>query len=496
MFGWAHRRQLATTIVFALLLGAGGAASATPGDKPPNGGGPSPQATATTTAAGFAFGQLQAKTVGHAGCGTNIDGEPAIRIGYDGNVIIASERGLSSGSDAWHARQTGGTGASACALSYAGQPNAVAGNGASGGDTDVAIASARIGAGNANYRLYVASLNGGSVSVAHSDDGGGTYTNVPVQAGLPGDDREWIAAYADSTSLITFHDIATQNINVLRSDNGGFAYTQIGEALNPSTQAGINGLLANQHGNLAIDRRTTAGTQPHGPLAGFWAYQSYVAPSTTNTNANFNEAYMAVSSDGGFTWTDKEIPCSNRSANVTLDNQFPIVSVAPDGAVWMTWAAGTRDGNGNVVSGAVYTARSIDHGNTWSCSGAIAGGSSSPAVMPWIAATSAGVDVVFYQATSGGRSGTWSVRFAQDLAGTPTGWGTPVTVVAVHKGAVCELGFTCNGGRQLFDDFGVATDPSGWAHIAYSSDAPSLGKNGTFTGDAVQTSGSRVGTTN
>jgi hypothetical protein len=69
-------------------------------------------------------------------------------------------------------------------------------------------------------------------------------------------------------------------------------------------------------------------------------------------------------------------------------------------------------------------------------------------------------------------------------------------VVAVHKGDVCEGGINCTSGRQLFDDFGVDTDSTGYAHIAYSHDAPSLGGAGTYTGDAVQTGGQTVGAPN
>ena len=66
----------------------------------------------------------------------------------------------------------------------------------------------------------------------------------------------------------------------------------------------------------------------------------------------------------------------------------------------------------------------------------------------------------------------------------------------VHQGGVCEGGISCNGGRQLYDDFGVDTDQSGWAHIAYSHDAPNLGNSGTYTGYAVQTAGTPVGVPN
>jgi hypothetical protein len=66
----------------------------------------------------------------------------------------------------------------------------------------------------------------------------------------------------------------------------------------------------------------------------------------------------------------------------------------------------------------------------------------------------------------------------------------------VHKGAVCEEGATCTTGRQLFDDFGVDTDSSGFAHIAYSHDSPALGGAETYTGYAVQTAGTTVGEPN
>src|SRR5439155_7920594 len=98
-----------------------------------------------------------------------------------------------------------------------------------GGDIDVAIANAPNASGN--YNVYVASLNLGSVNVAHSTDNGTTFSQTPVQAGLPGDDREWVAAFAADTSLLSFHDIATNNIDVLRSDNDGTLYTQMARVI-------------------------------------------------------------------------------------------------------------------------------------------------------------------------------------------------------------------------------------------------------------------------
>ena len=73
-------------------------------------------------------------------------------------------------------------------------------------------------------------------------------------------------------------------------------------------------------------------------------------------------------------------------------------------------------------------------------------------------------------------------------------WQAPHTIVVVHRGIVCEAGASCASGRQLFDDFGVAVDTLGDAHIAYSRDATCA--QCTSTGYAVQTSGTRIGAAN
>jgi len=317
-----------------------------------------------------------------------------------------------------------------------------------------------------------------------------------VQGGLPGDDREWMAAFGASTSLLTFHDISTQNIDVLRSDNGGTTYAQIARAIGPTGVAANNGALTNNElGNVAIDRRNLAGTKSALPgKAGFWAYQSFVAPSGPSAT-DLNEAYLAVSNDGGFHWTDRAVPCSIAASTVGLGHAFPNVSVDPAGNVWLAWSAGTDDANGFNTSGVIFTAVSRNHGSTWSCSPAIAGGQS---IQPWLSAGAAVVDLVFYKNVGSKAAPNWWVEFAQNLhpdtAPAATGWSAPQAVLHVHNGAVCEGGVSCTSGRQLLDDFGVAVDTHGEAHIAYSHDATCT--QCTFTGYAVQTSGSTVGAPN
>jgi hypothetical protein len=435
--------------------------------------GVTPADTSTGSVNGFSYGELQASTVGSTGCGSNVDGEPTMHVSKVNTVLAGSERGLGGGSDAWVGLgKVGGATAAACSdLTYRGQPNAAGGAGASGGDIDSAFASAPLA--NGNYRIYVASLNLGSVAVAHSDDNGQTWSNVPVQGGLPVDDREWIASYGAATSLLTFHDISTNNIDVLRSDNGGTTYTQISQAI-PATDYKASD---NELGNVVVDHLNTAGA-----TAGqFWAYQSFVAPSKNPGalgSGTYNEAFLAVSNDGGHTWADKPIPCTTSFGSNGLDHNFPNVSVAPNGTLYYTVS---NDRN-------VYVATSSDHGTTWTCSSAVST-NTAQAIFPWIVATSAGTDLVYYGSPTTNNQ-TWYVYFAQN---TGTGWGTPTQLMSVHTGGVCEGGVSCTGGRQLLDDFGVDTDRNGWAHIAYSHDAPNLGGSGTYTGYAVQTAGTTVG---
>ena len=463
---------VSTAAVVAFVVPAGADA------KPPT---RTTTTTSTTTAGGtggsaFSVGQMQASAVGASGCATNSDGEPAIHVSVANTLLLGSERGLGGGSDVWRqVSTTGGPGASGCSLEYRGQPNAVAGVGASGGDIDLAFGSAPNAAGT--YTMYIASLNLGSVSVAHSTDNGTTFTNVPVVGGLPGDDREWIAAYGAATSLLTFHDIATDNIDVLRSTDGGTTYVEVSQAIPATDYKAAN----NELGNIVIDHRN-----PSPVPGGFWAYQSFVAPSNSPGllgSPAYNQAFVAVSDDGGSTWTDKPVACSVSSKS--LDHNFPNVSVDPAGSLWAAWSDDTN----------VYTAVSNDHGSTWTCSPAVST-NTAQAIFPWLVATSNGVDLVYYGSPTNGGKGstqTWYVYFVQNLAGTATGWGTPQPVVAVHQGSVCESGVTCTNGRQLLDDFGVDTDQSGWAHIAYSHDSPDLGGSGTYTGYAVQTGGTAVG---
>ena len=266
---------------------------------------------------------------------------------------------------------------------------------------------------------------------------------------------------------------------MLRSDTGGGPYTQISQAIPPTDYKATN----NELGNIVIDHNN-----PSPVAGGFYAYQSFVAPSTDPgpggavNGAPYNEAFLAVSADGGHTFTDRPIGCSTRSGG-TLNHQFPNVSVAPTARWCETWSNDTN----------VFGAYSRDHGISWTCTGPIST-NTRQAIEPWVVAGASGVDLVYYATPDApGPNQTWYVYFTQLTA---AGASTPQQVVAVHRGPVCEGGASCTGGRQLLDDFGIDTDQAGYAHIAYSHDAPTLGGAGSYTGYAVQTTGTTIGAPN
>ena len=162
---FARTRWLLTTTL--ALLASAGAANV-------------PAAASAETVGNFSYGELRSGAIGATGCGTNNAGEPAIHVSRADNVFLGSENGLGGGSELWRGLGAlGGSGASGCGLEYRGQPNAVSGVGASGGDIDLAIASAPNAAGR--YNLYVSSLNLGSVNVARSTDNGSSFSQTPVQ---------------------------------------------------------------------------------------------------------------------------------------------------------------------------------------------------------------------------------------------------------------------------------------------------------------------------
>lgn len=430
---------------------------------------------------------------------TNSAAEPAIRANPAGNFYASSEHGLGAGTDAWRSSDGG--------LHYVTlvSPNAVSqtnntGFAPGGGDTDLAVAPAKNSAGN--YNVYVSSLNLANVDVSTSTDNGSTWTLNPTGATIPGDDRPWIAADQATKVCISYHDVATFNIDVNCSFDAGTTFTQLGDAIDSNHLFLINN---NQIGNLMIDAGSHIIYQTFDGIHD----ASEVACSEAGTCA-YHTVWMAVSTDGGKTFTD-HIVYNGPNNQVSYNHNFTNVSVDKAGNVYSVFSD-----NHNV-----YYSFSTHHGTTWSAPVQVNSPAAATAIYPWSTANNPGhLDIVFYGTSyydgvnppdNYPSSAAWYVFFAQNLKATKSG-STFTSVEAtpiVHYGGVCEGGVTCTGNRDLYDDFGVAANPlTGLASIVYSDDqytndvndpprsgctiSTSNSSSCDHTSIATQTSGSRI----
>ena len=399
---------------------------------------------------------------GHSNCYNNA-AEPAIRANAAGQFFASSENGLGNGTDAWRSTD-GGRHYVQLPCPDCGSQSNDTGFAPGGGDTDLATASAKNSAGN--YNMYVASLSLANVDVSTSTDNGASWTLNPIGATISGDDREWIAADGAAKVCISYHDAATFNIDVNCSSDAGATFTQLGDAIDTNHTYAIN---ANEIGNLAID---TGSASPYRHTV----YQTFSAVDNTADQAtcvstgpcNYRDVFMAVSTDGGKTFTDHLV--HRGSASTSYGHQFVNVSVDRAGNVYSVYC---DDHN-------IFMSVSKNRGSTWSAPVKV--NSVATAIFPWSVALAPGkIDVVYY-GSSYFHSGTtpdnypasasWKVYLAQDVKATGSGTFTQVAATPiVHFGGVCESGIGCTGNRDLYDDFGVAVSPTtGLASIVYSDD--------------------------
>ncbi len=392
---------------------------------------------------------------------SNTAAEPAIRADKSGNFYASSENGLGAGTDAWKSTTAGST-YTALVSPDAGSQSNNSGFAPGGGDTDLAIAPAKNTSGL--YNVYVASLSLANVDVSTSMDGGKTWALNPIGATISGDDREWIAADGASKVCISYHDVATFNIDVDCSSNAGTTFTQLGDAIDTNHAFLINN---NEIGNLMIDPASHIIYQTFDGIHD----ASEVACSEAGTCA-YHTVWMAVSTNGGKTFTDN-IVYNGPNNQISYNHNFTNVSIDRAGNVYSVFSD-----NHNV-----YYSFSTNHGTSWSAPVQVNKSPSATAIYPWSVANGAGhIDIVWYGTSyydgvnppdNYPMSAAWYVYMAQDLKATQAGssftqvQATPI----VHYGGVCESGVTCSGNRDLYDDFGVAANPlTGLASIVYSDD--------------------------
>jgi hypothetical protein len=400
---------------------------------------------------------------GNAAC-SNIAAEPAIRADGAGRFFASSENGLLGGTVAFRSTD-GGRHYTTLDSPNAGSASNDTGFAPGGGDTDLAVAPDR----NANgfYNVYVSSLTLANIDVSTSTDGGATWRLNPVTTPETIDDREWIAADTNNKVCISYHD-SVQGISVGCSTNAGLTFAPYTTALdaNHVWQASENSI-----GNLAIDPRSHT------------IYQTYSAITTPAETAcapqlgvvagtcDYHGVYMAVSTDGGLTFTDHPVYV-NPNPKVGYGHQFVNVSVDRVGNVYSVYGDNHH----------IWYSFSRNHGQTWNGPHLVTT-TSGTQIFPWSTAGDSGkLDIVYYQTPyfdgtntpdTYPASAAWTVGFAQNVnALTPgSAWSRQTASPVVHTGGVCESGIACTGNRDLYDDFGVAASPTtGLASIIYSDD--------------------------
>jgi hypothetical protein len=408
---------------------------------------------------------------------TNGAAEPAIRADATGTFYVSSELGLGSGTYAWKSTDGG--------LHYVAlqSPNQISqdlgGIAPGGGDTDLGVAPAA----NANgvHNVYVASLSLANVTVSTSKDGGQTWSKNVLSATVPGDDREWIAADGATKVCVSYHDIVTFNIDVSCSFDAGASFTQFGSAID-APHAYL--LEDNSTGNLTIDPTNHT------------IYQVFSGIATAAEAAvptNFHAVWIAVSHDGGVTFTDNAVYV-NPNTSVSYGHQFVNATVDRAGNVYVVY-----NDNHNM-----YYSFSTDHGQTFTGPIQVNASPSATAIMPWSAGCGAGeLDIVWYGTSFYDGSApdnypstaAWYVYMAQNRSATTVG--SSFTQVAatpiIHYGGVCEGGISCTGNRDLYDDFGIAVSPTtGLASIVYSDDQPGNTGRDDHTAIATQVKGPTI----
>jgi hypothetical protein len=448
-------------------------------------------------------------------------GEPADRVDSQGTVYVESIRGVPGGADLWRWNQSieGGPNSNGTLpFKYEGQPDncgifGLNGGGCAnnvgsptnlgvapgGGDADIAV-NAPDPNNSAIPNLAFTSLTlAPGVTATNSRNRGDTFFTPPnvVAALVPGDDRMWNDAPNDvSTVYISYHDLATFNIEVQRSNNGGLTYVAgAGEAIDAATLPAAGSLAPTDSGNTAaqikVDRNTSS-CPSKGNL-----YVAFSAPDnvTENTNSGPQRSiYVGVSTDAGLnaptiTFTDHKVytsPAGSPGAVHGTNQVFPALAVDNFGYVYTVWSDNEN----------VFMSSSSNLGTSWTAPVRVNGGTTvgKSNVFPWVAADANGHVVVTWLGGSlAGNSndvatmqptctdGTtscwaqWNVYAAETVNGhaaVPSFTQYTASDHVIHSGTICTGGTGCSNGdsRALADFFQVALDTQHRANIAYADD--------------------------
>ena len=427
-------------------------------------------------------------------------GEPNIKADTDGNLYVMAAGSTPIGCELWKLPP------GAASSTFLGAPD----GGAGGGDCDLAF-SPDVPAGQSAQTLAYSSLTLPDITVGSSTDRGQTFsTPNPAGSQIVADDRQWLAAAGGNTFYMSSHIVASDNIAVSKSTDGGRTYSYVGMAIDTAhlAQAAYN----NELGPLVVDVNSSLSPKP--------IYTIFSAPSTVaanvnsaagTTQSNNNALYLASSFDGGVSWADTPIYIG--PADQTVDHIFPTLSIDAGGVLWAAWSTNTHiyvshastrsassllpsgtdflstDAIGQLVPETFLNPATQPAGTLpWSSPVQLDPAGTTANVFAWVTGGGANrADVVYYSGTGQGSgpddtTAQWVVRFAQ-LHDTNKGLVVTSATASdhvMHVGQICETGVNCsvNGNRDLLDFLEVTVSPDGRAAIAWTDDtaAPPAGQ--------------------
>lgn len=282
---------------------------------------------------------------------------------------------------------------------------------------------------------------------------------------LAGNDRSWITS--DGLHVyISYHDaVASSIIRVQRSDDDGFIWKRVGNAITGA------GLTTGKSTFNNIAGPIHANPTNHNVYQVFASGQVGILKAKT---LNFNDIFVSRSTDGGQHWTPVLVwagPLLSTNVNV-----FPAVAVdSTTDNVYAVWS------NQSTAGTNVFFSSSSDAGLTWSTPTMVNIAPANTAIFPWVDAHSGTVDVVYYGTdTTNSPGAVWNVYLAQTTDNGASFTQNLVSNTSNHTGVICTEGTGCTPGtRNLLDLFQDGIDPlNGMAAIVYVDDTLSVDSDG------------------
>jgi hypothetical protein len=397
------------------------------------------------------------------------EAEPLIEIGRDGHIYTCGPTGFSNSADYAQVSTDDGDQFHLLGTPPRGQQGA-------GGGGDCALATGVTKNALGNYQYAYSGLgalsgfttstspnNGHSIATAGADVNGGVTSNGALA------DRQWMTFTDDHTVLLSWNQQQPRNVVVQKSTDGGLTYS-------PTT--------------------SIAAPDPEypGPMRYIPSLNVVYMPWTKGEEVN-----LAVSRDGGSTWTDCKVASGDTVTGGTAG--FAVADNDSAGNVYVVWAdssdyhtwlsvlpaaelgacnqstddvAATADGQPTVDPGFSPPVQ-VDRDDVRTT------------VFPWVAAggSPGRVAVAFYGTTSDGdpNSGdfkaAWDVYVNQSLdALDPSRTFSQVraTTHPFHYDSICLNGLSCDlavpqGDRTLADFFAIGYDTAnGRLSVVYDRD--------------------------